>query len=100
MGFLAIVGAVTIGLIGLGGALVLCSIAWGYAQAIGGFVRATKIARRYGDTLWKPGFKPRFFAIRMIHWQVWHQCTWELGGLDVPWTFAKPVKRGKRRYPA
>jgi hypothetical protein len=95
--FLAYVGAITVGLIGLALALVLCAILWGYVQAAGGFIRATRIGKRYHVALWK-NRKPRLFAVRMIHWQAWHQRTWEISGLDIPWTFVEPVRRAKRFY--
>ena len=96
----AIIGQVVVGLIGLALALLLCAIAWGYVQATGGYIRARKIAARYGITLYKPGRKPRLFALRMIHWQAWHQRTWAFSGVAVPWTFVEPIRRERPWYPA
>ena len=99
MNVLEIIGAVVVGLAGLAVALVICAILWGYVQATGGYIRASKIGRRYGLTLWK-GRKPRLFALRMIHWQAWHQRTWALNGVAVPWTFVEPIRRERPWYGA
>lgn len=91
-GFLSIVGAVTVGLASLAAFAMVCVLAWGYAQAVGGYLRAKRIAGRYCVKLWKEP-KPPLFAVRMIHWQAWHTRDWRLGGLVVPWTFTRPIER-------
>lgn len=100
MTFLEVVGAVVVGLVILAVALLACTIVWGYVQAVGGFIRATRIGRRYGVTLYKAGRKPRFFSVRMIHWQTWHCRDWEFNGLIVPWTITRPVRRAQQLHSA
>ncbi len=65
------VGAIVVALFASALIVAICAVLWGYAQAAGGYIRARRIAARYDVKLWKEP-RPRFFALKMVHWQAWH----------------------------